>query len=229
MKGLVLPLQALKYAIYWRILSFTFDTSTSIRADTDVDTGVRCLWALYGEKRDFSRRHKIVFLFAFHVTTGTLDIEKIKGLKSTAAEKLQTLTAKAATGLQQLKETASNSLHELAETASHNIQHLGDDIDLNNLYKLDVLHVIPAVKSKYKLIKDLYNKPETKVNVIHIYGDELNSHFDHAKLVKVKEWHPALPHHVHEPPHHFHHSPHHPPHHHHHLEHYHLRYPVKEY
>ncbi|RVE43681.1 hypothetical protein evm_011680 [Chilo suppressalis] len=176
-----------------------------------------------GKMRSFAL---IILLFAFHATSATLDVEKLKGLKSTAAEKLHTLTEKAATGLQQLKATASNSLHELAETASHNIQHLGDDIDLNNLYKLDVLHVLPALKSKYKLIKDLYNKPETKVNVIHIYGDDLNSHFDHAKLVKVKEWHPALPYHVHELPHHHHH--HHSPHPHHHLEHFHIPYSLKK-
>ncbi|KAL4709619.1 hypothetical protein ACJJTC_007350 [Scirpophaga incertulas] len=163
----------------------------------------------------------IIVLVGVKATSATLDYDKINKIKSTAAEKLHTLTEKAAAGLQQFKETASNSIHELTERATHNLQHLGDDIDLNNLYKLDVLEVIPTLKKKYELIKDVYNRPETKVNVIHVLGDDLHTHFDHAKVVKVKEWHPALPHHYHAPPHRHHHESlihHHEPHHHHHHE-----------
>ncbi|KAL0810727.1 hypothetical protein ABMA28_010049 [Loxostege sticticalis] len=128
----------------------------------------------------------IALLFTFHLTNATLDIHK---LADAATAKLNTL-----------KET----VHTLKDNAAYNIKHFADDIDLNNLHKLDVLQIGPALKKKYALLKELYNKPATKVNVVHIYGEDLASHFDHAPFIKYKEYVDDHGHHHHHGHHHDH-------------------------
>ncbi|XP_028163154.1 uncharacterized protein LOC114354793 [Ostrinia furnacalis] len=129
----------------------------------------------------------IGLLLTLHLTNATLDKLDIHKLTDAATAKLHSL-----------KET----VHTLKENAAYNIKHFADDIDLNNLHKLDVLQIGPALKKKYALLKELYHKPATKVNVVHIYGDELSSHFDHAPFVKYKEYVDDHGHHHHHHGHH---------------------------
>lgn len=99
-------------------------------------------------------------------------------------------------------QSAAAKLQDLKETAAYNLKHIADDIDLNNLHKLDILQIGPTLQKKYNLLKMLYNKPATKVNVVHIYGDELSSHFDHHHQKLIYHHHGEHSHHHGEHGHH---------------------------